>query len=66
MGPTDSKRLTSHNACACGHGAMGAGPGHHPHLSESEVSPATYYASDLVDGAHLNWESAWIDLGGEG
>jgi hypothetical protein len=35
------------------------------HLNEHDglTSPG---ASDLTDNAAVNWEAAWIDLGGEG
>ena len=46
----------------------GISPGADPvndHPGEDEPSP-TGAAGDIAEGAPSNWESAWIDLGGEG
>jgi hypothetical protein len=36
------------------------------HLSQSEHPPAANLLGDFVEGSAPHWESAWIDLGGEG
>lgn len=35
-------------------------------LGEMEQSHSTQAHGDLAEGFGSNWESAWIDLGGEG
>jgi hypothetical protein len=34
--------------------------------NEADSSPAHHLSGDVLEGALTNWESAWIDLGGEG
>jgi hypothetical protein len=66
MGPTDSKRPVQ-PAHVPGHGGPLAALGH---LAAAHADTDTAFTSscpaDALDGFGVNWEAAWIDLGGEG
>ncbi|HLN31210.1 MAG TPA: hypothetical protein VK395_25940 [Gemmataceae bacterium] len=36
------------------------------HAQETDSRPAEHLVGDVAEGAAPNWETAWIDLGGEG
>ncbi len=66
MGPTDSKRSvqTTHVPA---HGSTLSGPAHPTvHASDSEPGPASVGHGDRRERHLARWDSAWIDLGGEG
>jgi hypothetical protein len=66
MGPTESKRSTTH-AHNGGHGGFIPGLSHTGHhAGEGEHAPASPCPGDLIEGPGAGWEAAWIDLGGEG
>jgi hypothetical protein len=67
MGPAESKRLAFHGYHGTTHGGAVPGHVHSAHGNDGDLSsPANHLAGDVLEGALTNWESAWIDLGGEG
>jgi hypothetical protein len=60
MGSSDSSRLST-NALFGTSAELS-----HPILSEADVCARNPYATDAADLFASNWESAWIDIGGEG
>jgi hypothetical protein len=66
MGPTDSKRPVQ-PPHAPAHGGPHSALGHLvSHSADAEGIAPTPGHPDATDGFTPNWESAWIDLGGEG
>jgi hypothetical protein len=62
MGQTESERAASTLGSSAVHGRSLAGLVHSAYTGgEPEPAPA-----DRLDALRCSWESAWIDLGGEG
>jgi len=57
------KDQKSHVSPAAHHGPLPALEHGTPHLHEAELSAL---ACDRMDSFGNNWETAWIDIGGEG
>lgn len=66
MGPNESKRLAFHAFPGALHGGTISSHAHSAHGNEGDSAPASHLAGDVLEGALTNWESAWIDIGGEG
>jgi hypothetical protein len=66
MGSTESKRLAHHGCPGSVHGGTISGHAHLAHSNDGDLLPANHLAGDVLEGALTNWETAWIDIGGEG
>jgi hypothetical protein len=66
MGQPESKITARHVYSVHTHGGGGPGFIHPAHLSEGEPGALACGSGDLAENALPSWESAWIDLGGEG
>jgi hypothetical protein len=61
-----SRNDTPPNACHAHLSAAGDSDALRPEGKDIETTGRGHGAGDHLEGGALNWEAAWIDLGGEG